>query len=302
MLIVKKTVVSARRRKQQFFCEWRCVDISAVIGKEISFIYDYDADCKPALENVCFEIKRGEFVAILGENGCGKSTLVKHMNAILQLQKGSLSVLNIDASNEEHIWELRRLCGMVFQNPDNQFVSPIVEEDVAFGLQNYDTPQEEIPQKVYDALSIVGMNGFERRSPHTLSGGQKQRVAMAGVLAMEPDILIFDEATSMLDPEGRKEVLTYLEKVHSLGKTIIMITHCVEETIYADRIFLMKNGCILKNGKPKEILTDITLLEEAKLTPPIAVQLYYDLLENGVQLHCCPLTNDEFVEEVCQLK
>lgn len=276
--------------------------MSAVIGKEIWFTYDYDGISNPALENISFEIQRGEFVAILGANGSGKSTLVKHLNAILPLQKGSLRVWNIDVANEEHIWELRRLCGMVFQSPDNQFVSSVVEEDVAFGLRNYDTPEIEVPQKVCDALSLVGMNGFEKHSPHTLSGGQKQRIAMAGVLAMDPDILVFDEATAMLDPKGRKEVLAYLKKIHSLGKTIIMITHYVEETIDADRIILMRDGSILKSGTPREILTDMELLTKAKIMPPVAVRLYYDLRECGILLCRPPLTNDEFVEEICRLK
>lgn len=274
----------------------------AVIGKNVMFTYEYDGSRNSALDNISFEIQKGEFIAILGANGCGKSTLVKHLNAILALQKGELSVLNINTAREEYIWELRRLCGMVFQNPDNQFVSAIVEEDVAFGLHNYDIPEEEIPTKINKALSIVGMNGFERRSPNTLSGGQKQRVAMAGVLAMEPDIVIFDEATSMLDPEGRNEVLSYLKKIHHIGKTVIMITHYVEETICADRIFLMQNGKILKTGTPRQILTDINLLTKSKLIPPVAVKIYYDLLESGIQLLRCPLTNDELVEEICRLR
>lgn len=276
--------------------------MSAVLGNEISFTYDYDGSSHPALNSLSFAVKKGEFVAILGANGSGKSTLAKHLNAILPLQLGKLSVLHLDVSRAEHIWELRRLCGMVFQNPDNQFVSAIVEEDVAFGLRNYDTPESEIPQKVNNALSLVGMNGFERRSPHTLSGGQKQRVAMAGVLAMEPDILVLDEATSMLDPEGRNEVLSYLKKIHKLGKTILMITHYVEEATLADCIFLMQGGRIIKSGTPRELLTDLALLKEANLTPPVAVQLYYDLLDCGIPLSHCPLTNDELVEELCRLK
>ena len=276
--------------------------MSAVTGTQISFTYNFTEGNEPALKNISFDIQKGEFIVILGANGCGKSTLVKHLNAILSLQKGSLSVLNINVSDEQHIWELRRLCGMVFQNPDNQFVSSIAEEDVAFGLRNYDVPENSISSKTADALAMVGMNGFERRSPHTLSGGQKQRLAMAGVLAMEPDILIFDEATAMLDPQGRTEVLTYLTKIHQSGKTVIMITHYIEEAIYADRILLMHNGHILKAAAPRDILTDISLLTKAGLTPPVAVQIYYDLSERGIFLHRCPLTNEELVEEICQLK
>lgn len=296
-------MLSVRRQKRQsFFAGGRESAVSAVVGKDISFIYDSGEGGFPALKNVSFGIEKGAFIAILGANGSGKSTLVKHLNAILPLQEGALSVFHLDVSNEAHLWELRRLCGMVFQNPDNQFVSSVIEEDVAFGLRNYDTPEAEIPQRVRKALSLVGMSGFERRSPHTLSGGQKQRVAMAGVLAMEPEIIVFDEATSMLDPGGREEVLAYLQRIHSLGKTVIMITHHVEEAVYADRVFLMQNGEILKSGTPREILTDVDLLAGAGLTPPFAVQVYYDLLSEGIPLCRCPLTNDELVEEICRSK
>lgn len=276
--------------------------MSAVIGKHISFQYDFHINKKPILNDISFEIKKGEFIVILGANGSGKSTLVKHFNAILPVQQGELSLFHIDVTNEEHIWKLRKMCGMVFQNSDNQFVSTIVEEDVAFGLRNYDIPEEEISKKVKNALSIVEMDGYQRRSPHTLSGGQKQRVAMAGILAMEPDIIIFDEATSMLDPRGREEVLTYLKKIHKLGKTIIMITHYVEEAVDADCIWLMKEGVILKKGSPYDILTDVHLLTQAKLMSPLNVQIYYDLLENGIQLSHIPLTNEQLVEGLCQLK
>lgn len=276
--------------------------LAAVIGDKISFTYDYDLNKKRTLNDISLCIDKGEFIAIIGANGSGKSTLAKHFNAILPVQKGKLSVLNMDASDEDYMWELRRLCGMVFQNPDNQFVSSIVEEDVAFGLYNYDTPEEEIDAKVHHALTLVGMEDAGRRSPNTLSGGQKQRIAMAGVLVMAPEIIIFDEATAMLDPVGREEVLTYLKRLHSLGKTIIMITHYVEEAICADRVFVMKDGQILKSGAPDEILTDASLLRKAHLMPPVAVQIYYDLLESGIVLKKCPLTNDELVEEICRLK
>ena len=277
--------------------------MSAVTGKQISFTYDScERDVGAALKDVSLEIEKGQFAVILGANGCGKSTLVKHLNGILPLQKGELSVLGKNAADESHIRELRRLCGMVFQNPDNQFVSSIVEEDVAFGLRNYDAAQEEIPDRVGAALSLVGMDGFERRSPHTLSGGQKQRVAMAGVLAMEPEVIVFDEATSMLDPQGRDEVLSYLDRLRQTGKTIIMITHYVEEAVQADRIFLMGEGRILKSGSPRQILTDPALLERAGLVPPVTVRIYFDLSESGIRLPFCPLTQEELVEALCGLK
>ncbi len=273
----------------------------AVTGKDISFTYELTDSGKPALDNISFGIKKGEFLAIIGANGCGKSTLAKHLNAILVLQEGTLSVLNIDVSDQGKLWELRRLCGMVFQNPDNQFVSSIVEEDVAFGLRNFDTPEHQIPSKTEAALKTVGMQDFSRRSPHTLSGGQKQRVALAGVLAIEPEIIIFDEATAMLDPIGRKEVFNCLKKLNSIGKTIIMITHYAEEATYADRVMLMKEGKIVKTGAPREILTNKELMLSAGLTVPFAPQIYYDLKKEGIMLNKCPLTNDELVEELCAL-
>ncbi len=277
--------------------------MSAVTGKQISFTYDScERDVRAALKDVSLEIEKGQFAVILGANGCGKSTLVKHLNGILPLRKGELSVLGQNVADESHIRELRRLCGMVFQNPDNQFVSSIVEEDVAFGLRNYDAAQEEIPDRVGAALSLVGMDGFGRRSPHTLSGGQKQRVAMAGVLAMEPEVIVFDEATSMLDPQGRDEVLSYLERLRQTGKTIIMITHYVEEAVQADQVFLMGEGRILRSGSPRQILTDPALLERAGLVPPVTVRIYFDLSESGIRLPFCPLTQEELVEALCGLK
>ncbi len=278
--------------------------MQAMEGNGISFTYDYSygEDAAPALEDVSFTVERGEFIAILGANGSGKSTLARLLNGLLLRQKGELKVWNLDPGDEAQIWELRRLCGMVFQNPDNQFVSAVVEEDVAFGLRNYDTPETEIPEKVRKALSLVGMDRYERYSPHMLSGGQKQRVAMAGVLAMEPEILVFDEATSMLDPQGREEVRSCLKQLHRMSKTILMITHYVEEAVEADRVFLMREGKLSKCGSPGEILTDRELLAQAGLVPPVAVRIYHDLKDSGICLRKCPLTNRELVEELCRLK
>jgi len=275
--------------------------LSAIEGEHISFSYGYEVSENTILKDVSLTIEKGEFIAVLGANGCGKSTLVKHINAILPLQEGNLRVLELNAADERCLWELRRLCGMVFQNPDNQFVSSVIEEDIAFGLENYETPEEDIPERVQAALKLVGLEGYEKRSPHTLSGGQKQRAAMAGVLVMDPQVLIMDEATAMLDPEGRAEVLQYMKKLHQQGITIIMITHYVEEAALADRIFLMQNGTIRKTGTPEQILTDCELLEEAHLLPPLSVRLYYDLMEQGIQLKHCPLTEDALVEEICRL-
>lgn len=269
---------------------------SMIQGRDIRFSYEYEDSETLALKNVSIEIKAGELVAILGHNGCGKSTLVKHFNALLPLQRGELSVAGMDVRDGDMLYELRRTCGMLFQNPDNQFVSSLVEEDVAFGLENYEVPAEEIPARVRRALSAVGMDGYEKRAPHMLSGGQKQRVALAGVLAMEPDILVFDEATAMLDPEGRREVLDMIQKLHREGRTIVMISHYVEEAVFADRVYLIHDGEVLSSGTPREMLTDPELMARTGLIPPMPVRLYCDLQEAGVRLARCPLTDCELVE------
>ena len=276
--------------------------MQAIQGENITFSYEYPSAGNDVLQNISFSVSAGEFIAVLGANGSGKSTLFKLCNAILPLQSGKLRILHLDAAEEDSLFTLRRLCGMVFQNPDNQFVSPILEEDTAFALRNYDTPEEEIPHRVGEVLSLVGLRGMERRSPHSLSGGQKQRAAIAGVLVTEPDILIFDEATAMLDPPGRKEVLECLHKLHRMGRTIIMITHYAEEAVHADRVLLMRQGKILAAGSPREILTSSALMAEADLLPPTAVRLYEELKERGISLARCPLTPEELVEEVCRLK
>ncbi len=272
-----------------------------VEGKKISFSYDFGGS-PLALQDVDITIEKGEFVAIIGPNGSGKSTLVKHFNALLQLQQGELRVAQIDVRNEKDIWLLRRLCGMVFQNPDNQFVSSVVEEDIAFGLENYEVPRAEIPERVRSALALVGMGGYEKRPTNTLSGGQKQRVAIAGVLALDPEIIIFDEATAMLDPGGRQEVIKIMHKLHRAGKTIIAITHFVEEATAADKVILMHKGRILACGSPQAVLTDLELMKEAEMIPPLPVRLYYDLRQAGICLNRCPLTEEELVEEIWQLR
>lgn len=272
-----------------------------VEGKKISFSYDFGG-FPLALQDVDITIEKGEFVAIIGPNGSGKSTLVKHFNALLQLQQGELRVAQIDVRNEKDIWLLRRLCGMVFQNPDNQFVSSVVEEDIAFGLENYEVPRAEIPERVRSALALVGMGGYEKRPTNTLSGGQKQRVAIAGVLALDPEIIIFDEATAMLDPGGRQEVIKIMHKLHRAGKTIIAITHFVEEATAADKVILMHKGRILACGSPQAVLTDLELMKEAEMIPPLPVRLYYDLRQEGICLNRCPLTEEELVEEIWQLR
>ena len=244
---------------------------------DIRFSYDGPGG-RRSLNGAQLHVAPGEFVAVLGHNGCGKSTLVKHFNALLPLQHG-----------------------MVFQNPDNQFVSTIVGEDVAFGLENYGVPENEIPARVAAALAAVDMAGYENRATHTLSGGQKQRVALAGVLALSPDILVFDEATAMLDPDGRQEVLRTIHRLHKeQRKTVVMITHYIEEAIGADRVYLIHNGKMIADGTAREMLTQPELLAAAGLTPPMPVQMYYDLKQAGIVLARCPLTLEELAEELCR--
>jgi len=273
-----------------------------VNGKNITYSYDDFSNTSYALRNVDLSIDKGEFVYILGCNGSGKSTLVRHLNALLKLQHGELSVAGFDVANENDLWQLRRICGMVFQNPDNQFVSSVVEEDIAFGLENYEVPRAEIPEKVNIALRSVDMEGYEKRAPSSLSGGQKQRIALAGVFALDPEIIIFDEATAMLDPDGRREVLAMMRKLHSLGKTIIAITHYVEEAVHADIVILMHEGAVIASGKPQDILTDDQLLRRAEIMPPMPVRVYNDLLALGIRLDGCPLTDEELAEKICAFR
>ncbi|MDL2301704.1 energy-coupling factor transporter ATPase [Lachnospiraceae bacterium OttesenSCG-928-D06] len=275
------------------------VNVPQIQGQNIGFSYDYDS---PVLQDVDLSLSAGSFTAFLGLNGSGKSTLAKHFNGLLSLQKGELLVAGTDVSKEAEIWQLRKKCQMVFQNPDNQFVSSVLWEDIAFGLENYQVPKAQIPELVSEALNTVGLMGFEDRSPHTLSGGEKQRAALAGVLSLSPDILIFDECTSMLDPASRKEILTIMKELkEQKGKTILMITHYVEEAVMADNICLMKDGQIIAFGSPREILTNTKLLLEAGLLPPFPVTVYEDLKSSGVYLASCPLTKEELVEALCQL-
>ena len=221
-------------------------------GSRLGFSYFWDGESIPVFEQANIELKEGEWTAILGCNGCGKSTLVRLMNGLLPLQNGNLFVNGINAGNPANKWELCRVCGMVFQNPDNQFVSSVLEEDIAFGLENAQVPEREVTSKVKEALELVGLEGYEKRSPSSLSGGQKQRAALAGVLALNPEILIFDEATSMLDPKGRREVLAEMKKLRDCGKTVVMITHDVEEAVLADQVILM--GCPNGQKNPNTVL------------------------------------------------
>ena len=273
---------------------------AAVCAENLIYSYAFEGSKNRSLDGASITVRQGEFRAILGHNGCGKTTLARLMNVLLEMQGGELTVAGLDARGKANIWKIREKTGMVFQDPDNQFVSSVIEEDLAFGPRNFGVPEEDIPVRISAALRTVGMEGFEKKSPHLLSGGQKQRIAIAGVLAVDPDIVIFDEVTAMLDPEGRSDVLDTIEKLHKRGKTIIMISHYIEEAAGADMIALMHNGRVIAEGTPREILTDTKVLDETGLTPPMPVRLYYDLKKQGVELPFCPINEKELVDALCR--
>lgn len=276
----------------------------AVMAEDVKFAYISDEDRETlALRGVDLTIEPGSFTAILGHNGSGKSTFAKQINALLTPQGGRVVVLGMDTADEDKVWDIRSHAGMVFQNPDNQIVSTIVEEDVAFGPENLGVPSEEILPRVNEALKAVGLEGFNQRAPHMLSGGQKQRVAIAGVLAMRPDIIVFDEPTAMLDPQGRMEVMKTIRRLNrEEGKTIILITHYMEEAAECDKVFVMNGGRITDAGTPGEVFSHRDRLAEAGLQPPPATQIAYALEDAGVPMDGCPVTLTELVDTVCQLK
>ena len=256
-----------------------------------------------ALKDVNLEVKKGEFLVILGHNGSGKSTIAKHMNALVIPSEGTVLVDGLDTSKQELTWEIRSKAGMVFQNPDNQLVATIVEEDVAFGPENLGISPDEIRKRVDESLEKVGMSEYKRHAPHLLSGGQKQRVAIAGVLAIKPQCIIFDEPTAMLDPSGRKEVMNYikyLNKEH--GMTIILITHYMDEAAQADRIIVMDSGHVKMEGTPREIFPQVKKMKEIGLDVPQVTELAYELKKAGININEKILNVDEMVKELCQLK
>ena len=261
----------------------------------LSHLYvDVNGNDVRALDDVNLTIQRGEFVAIIGTNGSGKSTLAKHFNVLLQPTEGNVTVCGFDTLDDEHIWNIRQHVGMVFQNPDNQIVAAVVEEDVAFGPENLGVPSAEIRKRVDEALAAVNMTEYAEHGPHLLSGGQKQRVAIAGVLAMKPDCIVLDEPTAMLDPKGRLEVL---ETIHRLNKeegiTIVIITHFMEEAVTADRVVVMKNGVKLQEGTPREIFTQVDTLKDLGLDVPVAAEVASKLIHKGVDIPNDIITNDE---------
>ena len=266
--------------------------------------YKYPEAAHRALKGVTLSVEKGERVAILGPNGCGKSTLAKLLNALYTPTSGTLRVAGLDAGDEKNAWQVRTHCGMVFQNPDNQLVATIVEEDVAFGLENLGVPPEEIRARVDEALEAVGMREYALSSPHMLSGGQKQRVAIAGVLAMRPEIIVFDESTAMLDPVGRAEVLEVVRRLNrEEGITVIWITHFMEEAALCDRVLVMQQGRIALEGAPREVFAGHRQqVRDMGLDVPEMTQLAAELRQAGLNVSDQVLSVEEMVVELCRLK
>ncbi|WMI80592.1 energy-coupling factor transporter ATPase [Anaerotignum sp. MB30-C6] len=256
-----------------------------------------------ALKSVNLEIEKGEFVVVLGHNGSGKSTFAKHINALLEPTDGTLWVKGMDTKNGELIWDIRQTAGMVFQNPDNQLVATVVEEDIAFGPENMGIEPEEIRRRVDDALATVRMQKYATHTPSKLSGGQKQRIAIAGVLAMKPDCIVLDEPTAMLDPVGRKEVLETIERLNKEeGITIILITHYMDEAVRGDRVYVIDDGEVVMEGKPKEIFSQVERLQQYGLDVPQVTEVAHLLRKEGIDLPADILTVEEMVGALCQLK
>jgi len=255
-----------------------------------------------AVDHVSLDVEQGQFIAILGHNGSGKSTLAKHINAILKPTDGEMTVDGMSTSEEDNVWSVRQTAGMVFQNPDNQIVATIVEEDVAFGPENLGVPTDEIWERVNKALESVNMTMYRGYSPNKLSGGQKQRVAIAGVLAMKPKCIVLDEATAMLDPLGRKEVMSAIIELNKVEKiTVILITHYMDEAVLADKIFVMDKGKIAMEGTPRQVFSHVEEIRELRLDVPAATAMAYELRKAGYNIPKDILTRDELVEAVCQL-
>lgn len=263
--------------------------------------YEYksliDDSIQKAVKNMNIEVKKGEFLVVLGHNGSGKSTLAKLMNGLLIPTYGDVDVMGMNTKDEEKIWDIRERAGMVFQNPDNQIVATIVEEDVAFGPENLGVPPQEIRKRVDEALEVVEMTEYKKHAPHLLSGGQKQRVAIAGILAMKPDCIIFDEPTSMLDPNGRIEVMNTIKKLNEDDeKTIVLITHYMDEAVQGDRVLVMEEGEIVMEGTPKEVFSQVEKVKSYGLDVPQVTELAHELIKSGINLKKDVLSIEELVK------
>ena len=271
----------------------------AIKTENLTYFYNVEEgaenkDVPDVLDNVSLEMEEGTFVAILGHNGSGKSTFAKHMNALLLPKGGTVTVFGMDTKDEELLFDIRSRVGMVFQNPDNQIVSNVVEEDVAFAPENLGVPSEEIRRRVDEALKTVGMYEFRNHAPHLLSGGQKQRIAIAGVLAMRPKCVVFDEPTAMLDPRGREDVMNIIRKLrYENGTTVVLITHHMEEAAMADRVVVMSDGHVVMDGTPKEVFVRVQELDGLGLTVPGTTQLMYGLRQEGLDVPLDALSIDE---------
>ena len=268
--------------------------------QDVHFRYDPEQPVW-AVSGVSMDIKKGEFVAVLGANGCGKSTLAKHFNAILLPEKGTVLVEDIDTRTEEKLYDIRQKVGMVFQNPDNQIVATVVEEDVAFALENLGVPSAEIRPRVDEAMQMAGIYEKRKAAPHKLSGGQKQRVAIAGVIAMRPDCLVLDEATAMLDPHGRAQVMRTIRQLREAGITIVSITHYMEEAAQADRVLVMSRGRIVMEGTPEQVFSQTERLHSYHLDVPQAAELRDELVKAGIDMPENVITPDRCAEALFQL-
>ena len=268
----------------------------AIRTEHLKFSYDAQSESGGVMvfDDLNLSIEEGSFVAVLGHNGCGKSTLAKHFNAVLLPEGGSVQVFGMDTSDESLLVDIRRTVGMVFQNPDNQMVANVVEEDVAFAPENLGVPSEEIRRRVDEALKLVGMYDYRLHAPHLLSGGQKQRVAIAGVIAMRPRCIVLDEPTAMLDPHGREEVISTIERLNrEMGITVVLITHHMTDAIRAQRVIVMDAGRILADGTPKEVFPQVELLESVGLTVPATTKVLYALNQAGFDLPLDALSTEE---------
>ncbi len=268
--------------------------------KNVGFQYAKSEERESALKQISFSVEKGEFISLVGKNGCGKSTLAKLLNGLFEPSEGTVSVSGVDTSNEDTIFEVRSKAGMVFQNPDNQMVATIVEDDVAFGPENLGVEPSEIIKRVDESLAAVGMSEYKNSTASRLSGGQKQRVAIAGVLAMKPEIMILDEATSMLDPDGREEVMSVVKKMNEGGITIINITHDMSEVALSQRVIVLKEGEIIFDGKPNALFDSPEILKRANLDLPPVGKLRKKLIEHGLNISGDSMDEDELAEDIWQ--
>lgn len=311
LIIINETTIMEKNRDLRYnksgnFIEKKGLFMEKMIKVQgVTFLYESNdqGDLVKALKDINIEVKKGEFVTIIGHNGSGKSTLAKHINALLKPSEGDVWVKGMNTKDDEETWNIRQTAGMVFQNPDNQIVATIVEEDVAFGPENLGVPSAEIRARVEEALKTVGMLEFRDKGPHLLSGGQKQRIAIAGVIAMKPDCIVLDEPTAMLDPSGRKDVIDTIKKLNREENiTVVNITHFMEEAVASDRVIVMEDGDIVLEGTPREVFSQVGKLKTLGLDVPQVTDLAFELRKEGIELPEDILTVDEMVMQLCQLK